>query len=290
MTTTIRSSAAMPIAAALIAMCCIQAGASVAKGLFPIIGPAAATTLRLGLACLMMLAIWRPWRSRVAPEHRRFILAYGISLGCMNALFYAALSRIPLGVAVALEFTGPLGVALLASRRPSDYLWVALAITGVVLLLPISVGAEHLDTVGVAFALGAGVFWAAYIVFGQRAGAGGSGPAVAYGSLIATIVVAPLGIAQSGLAMFAPSILPAAVAMALLSSAIPYSLEMMSMTRLSAKTFGVLMSVEPGIGAIAGLILLKERLSMTQVIAILLIVVASVGTVATHESPQPVSG
>lgn len=271
-------------------MCCIQAGASVAKGLFPILGATAATTLRLGFACVMMLAIWRPWRSSVAPERFKFILAYGVSLGCMNSLFYAALSRIPLGVAVALEFTGPLGVALMASRRPSDYLWVGLAIAGVVLLLPLHVGTEHLDALGVAFALGAGVFWAAYIVFGQRAGAGGSGPAVGYGSLIATIVVAPLGLAQSGLAMFAPAILPAALAMALLSSAIPYSLEMMSMTRLSAKTFGVLMSVEPGIGAIAGLVLLKERLSLTQVIAILLIVVASVGTVATHESPKPVSG
>lgn len=290
MTTTTRSSPALPIAAALIAMCCIQAGASVAKGLFPIIGVAAATTLRLGLASAMMLAVWRPWRTRVAPEHRRFIIAYGISLGCMNALFYAALSRIPLGVAVALEFTGPLGVALMASRRPSDYLWVALAIAGVMLLLPLNTGAAHLDPVGVALALGAGVFWAAYIVFGQRAGAGGSGPAVAYGSLVATVVVAPLGIAQSGLAMFAPAILPAALAVALLSSAIPYSLEMMSMTRLSAKTFGILMSVEPGIGAIAGLVLLKEHLSMTQVIAIILIVVASVGTVATHEASKPVSG
>ena len=290
MTTTTRSTAALPIAAALIAMCCIQAGASVAKGLFPIIGAAAATTLRLGLACVMMLVIWRPWRAPVAPAHRSFIIAYGIALGCMNALFYAALSRIPLGIAVALEFIGPLGVALVASRRPSDFLWVALAVTGVVLLLPISVGAAHLDPTGVALALGAGVFWAAYIVFGQRAGAGGSGPAVAYGSLIATVVVAPLGIAQSGLSMFAPAILPAALAMALLSSAIPYSLEMMSMTRLSAKTFGVLMSVEPGIGAFAGLVLLRERLSMTQVIAIILIVVASVGTVATHKSPTPVSG
>ncbi len=272
-------------------MCCIQAGASVAKGLFPVIGPVAVTTLRLGFATLMMLGIWRPWRTPVRRENRRFILAYGIALGCMNASFYAALSRIPLGVAVALEFTGPLGVALLASRRSSDYLWVVLAIAGVLLLLPMGAGTARLDSIGVAFALAAGLFWAGYIVFGQRAGAGAgaSGPAVAYGSLIATAIVAPFGVAQGGGAMFATTILPAALALALLSSAIPYSLEMISMTRLPAKTFGVLMSAEPGIGAIAGLLLLKERLSMTQVIAIVLIVVASVGIVVTHESPPRLS-
>jgi len=274
----------MPIGAAIAAMFLIQSGASLAKSLFPLVGAAGATALRLLFASLMMLAIWRPWRVRVAGRERKFILAYGIVLGAMNLAFYLALSRIPLGVAVALEFTGPLGLALVSSRRRLDFLWVAIASVGVYLLLPLGLASKSLDPQGVTLAFVAGICWALYIVFGQKAGAGGSGPAVAYGSVIAGIVAAPFGFAHAGGALFSAAVIPTAILVALLSSAIPYSLEMISMTRLPARTFGILMSVEPAIGAMAGFLILGEHLRFAQLIAIVLIVIASVGTVSTHET------
>jgi len=277
---------ALPVGAAIAAMFLIQTGASFAKGLFPLIGAAGTTTLRLAFASLMMLAIWRPWRVRIGARERPFILAYGLVLGAMNLTFYSALSRIPLGVAVALEFTGPLGLALVSSRRRLDFAWVGMASVGVYLLLPLNASHQALDRFGVLLALLAGLFWALYIVFGQRAGAGGSGPALGYGSVIAALVAAPYGIAHAGAALLSPAVVPTAILVALLSSALPYSMEMMAMTRLPARTFGILMSVEPGIGALAGLLLLHERLSIQQALAIAMIVIASAGTVATHDSAK----
>ncbi len=272
----------MPVAAAVAAMGFIQVGASIIKGLFPAVGAQGATLLRLGVASLVMLAIWRPWRSRAAGLPWRWICAYGISLGCMNSVFYASLSRIPLGIAVSLEFVGPLGVALMSSRRAMDFIWVLLAAAGILLLMPTGITGQRVDPVGVALALGAGFFWALYIIFGKRAGSGGSGPAVAYGSCIATLAVLPFGLAQAAHGVLEPGVLPAAIAVAMLSSAIPYSLEMGAMTRLPARTFGVLMSVEPGIGAAVGYALLGERLAPLQLLAIGCIIAASVGSVRSH--------
>jgi inner membrane transporter RhtA len=201
----------MPVGAAIAAMFLIQSGASLAKGLFPLVGAAGATVLRLLFASIMMLAIWRPWRTPVAAARRAPIAAYGVVLGAMNLTFYLALNRIPLGIAVALEFTGPLGLALISSRRSLDVLWVAIASVGVCLLLPIGAAPATLDPLGVALALGAGVFWALYILFGQKAGAGGSGPAVAYGSIIAGLVVAPFGFVDAGPTLFSAAVVPTAV-------------------------------------------------------------------------------
>ncbi len=282
-----RAQVLMPVGAALLAMVFIQAGASIIKGLFPLVGTQGATTLRLAFSSLMMLLIWRPWRTPVTRGRWRWIIAYGAVLGIMNSLFYQSLARIPLGIAVALEFTGPLGLALLSSRRALDFLWVMLAIGGIYLLLPISPAGAALDPVGVSFAFGAGVCWALYIAFGQKAGqGGGSGPAVVYGSLVGTLVVLPVGAAQALHGLSLPNVLPSVLAVALLSSAIPYSLEMVAMTRLPSKTFGVLMSVEPGIGALVGFLLLHERMNALQVIAVLLIIAASVGTVLTHAAER----
>lgn len=259
----------------------IQAGASIAKHLFPVVGTQAATILRLALATLMMFAFWRPWRFRVARGLWPWIIAYGVALGIMNSLFYAALARIPLGIAVSLEFAGPLGLALMSSRQALDLLWVLLAMVGIYLLLP--TGAHgSLDRAGVLLALGAGFCWAMYILFGKRAGAGGSGPAVVYGSLAGTLVVLPFGAGAALRGLQLPDVLVMALAVALLSSAIPYSLEMMAMRRLPARVFGVLMSVEPGVGALMGFLLLSERLSAVQLIAVGLIITASAGTVVSH--------
>ena len=284
------SSLAVPVAIAIGSMLLFQAGASVAKLAFPLASASAIATLRLGFASLILLLFWRPWRTQLSSKSLGQIAAYGVALGAMNFSFYAALSRIPLGVAVALEFTGPLGLALIHSKRGRDLLWVIVAGCGVYLLLPLRAGAGTEDFLGVVLALLAGLCWALYIVFGQKAGAQARGAALAYGSVIATIVVAPFGIAFSGPAMIGPEVLLLGLAVAILSSAIPYSLEMISMVRMPAKTFGILMSVEPAVGAIAGFALLGEHLSMGQLAGIGLVILASGATVATSTGGTAAKG
>ena len=275
----------------LAAMVSIQVGASLAKQLFPLIGAEGATTLRLLFAAVILVVAVRPWRFRPSRPGLAWILAYGAALGCMNLLFYLSLNTIPLGLAVALEFTGPLTVAMLASRRRLDFLWVALAAAGVMLLLPLGSYAAPLDPVGIAFALGAGVCWALYILCGRRAGAAHAGQATAYGMVVAAIVAAPLGAVQAGPALLSAAVLPLALTVAVMSSVIPYSLEMMAMTRLPTRTFGILMSAEPAVAAMVGLALLAERLTMLQWTAIACVIAASAGSaaMARGEAAVPVA-
>ena len=275
--------AAVPILLQTIAMLSFQAGAALAKELFPLVGAAGTTALRLSLAALILTVLWRPWRMRFSMREARVILVYGLAMGCMNLLFYSSLSRIPLGIAVALEFTGPLAVALLASRKPIDFLWILLAVAALIALLPLGGGSggKSLAPSGIALALGAGACWALYILAGRRAGATHGGPTTALGILIATLVILPVGLVQNGAHLFAPALLPTAFGVAVLSSALPYSLEMYAMPRIPALTFGVLMSGDPALAAIAGWIFLAERLSLVQWLAIVCIVVASAGSAAT---------
>jgi len=184
---------------------------------------------------------------------------------------------------MALEFTGPLGVALFASRRPIDFLWIVLAALGLVALLPLGLGGQPLSAFGVVFALGAGVCWALYILFGRRAGAAHGGQITALGTVIGALMIVPIGIAHSGATLLAPAILPIAVGVAVLSSALPYSLEMYAMPRIPTRTFGVLMSLNPALGAVAGLVFLGEALTLVQWAAIASIVGASAGSAATRE-------
>lgn len=269
------------------AMFSFQIGAAVAKQLFPAVGASGATALRLGLASLMLLAAWRPWRIRPSARETRLIVVYGLALGWMNFLFYLSLSRIPLGIAVALEFTGPLSLALATSRRPIDFAWIALAAAGLLALLPLGLESKPLDPAGIGFALGAGVCWALYIVFGQKAGNAHGGQTAALGMLVGAIAIVPIGVAHAGASLFAPAVLPAAFAIALLSSALPYSLEMYALTRLPTRTFGVLMSGDPALGALSGLIFLGEKLSLIQWGAIVSIMLASAGSAATSRAPTP---
>jgi inner membrane transporter RhtA len=197
----------------------------------------------------------------------------------MNFVFYLALRTIPLGIAVAIEFVGPLGVAVAASHRRIDYLWVALAAGGLLMLLPIAPSGRHVDPVGVVWALAAGAFWALYIVFGQKAGNAHGAAAATWGMMIAAVLVVPIGVADAGRGLVSPSVLPFGIAVALLSSALPYTLEMVALRRLSAKAFGTLMSFEPALGALAGALILGERLAPEQWLAISAVVVASIGTV-----------
>ena len=268
-------------------MLCFQMGAALAKGLFPLVGSSGAVALRLGIAAVLLSAVWRPWRMRLGWTDARTIALYGISMGCMNFLFYLSLNTIPLGIAVALEFTGPLGLAMLASRRPIDFLWIALAVLGLLALLP-AAGTAPLSPTGVICALLAGVCWALYIVFGRRAGAAHGGQTTALGTVIGAILIVPIGLQQNGLALFAPPVLPVACAVALLSSAIPYSLEMFAMPRIATKTFGVLMSLDPALAALSGLLFLHESLTWIQWTAVVCIMIASGGSAATSGSrPGP---
>lgn len=277
-----------PIGLLLIAMASIQSGASLAKSMFPLIGAQGTTTLRLVFASVIMLLILRPWRARLNSSTLRSVIIYGMALGGMNFLFYMSLRTVPLGIAVALEFTGPLAVAILASRRAIDFLWIALAIVGLLLLIPVGQTGQTLDLVGAGYALGAGVCWALYILYGQRAGAENGIQTAALGVLIAALFVAPIGIVHAGSALLNPALIPLALGVAILSTALPYSLEMVALTRMPARTFGTLMSIEPAFGALSGLLFLGEVLSLAQWLAILAIITASVGaTLSMRKETNP---
>jgi inner membrane transporter RhtA len=268
------------VASAMVAMVSFQLGATFAKQLIPSIGAPGTTALRLGLSALMLLALHRPWRSMPSRAAWPVLLAYGVSLGAMNSVFYLALARIPLGIAVALEFTGPLAVAVLASRRRLDFLWVGLAAVGLSLLLPITPSGAALDPLGVLFALAAGVGWALYIVFGQKAGLAHGPTASTWGLLIAAVLTVPIGVVDAGSRLVDPATLPFGVGVAIFSSALPYTLEMVALRGLSTRVFGTLMSFEPAIAAVAGVVVLHEALTLTQWTAIGAVVLASAGAVA----------
>jgi inner membrane transporter RhtA len=277
----------VPIAVLMAAMVCFQLGAALAKGLFPAVGASGTAALRLALSAIMLLAVWRPWRLRLSAREMRVILAYGLSLGWMNFFFYLSLRFIPLGVAVALEFAGPLALAMAASRRGIDFAWILMAGVGLLALLPLGLGAKQLDVLGVGCGLAAGACWALYIYFGRKAGAAHGGQTTALGMLIGAIVIVPIGAAEAGTRLISPSILPAALAVALLSSALPYSLEMLAMPRLPTRTVGVLMSLDPALGALSGLCFLGESLTWVQWAAIASIMAASAGSAATSRSAVP---
>jgi inner membrane transporter RhtA len=284
MTSSARSpqgSPAVSVLLLLIAMSSIQAGATLAKTLFQTMGATGAVALRTALATLMLAVVLRPWRARFTRASLPALAIYGVSLGVMNFLYYLALRTVPLGITVALEFTGPLAVAILASRRAIDFLWIGLAVAGLSLLLPIRHTQASIDPTGALLALGAGACWAMYIMFGQKAGADYGPQAVALGSAIAAIIVVPVGIAQAGAALLTSAALPYGLAIALLSTALPYSLEMVALTRLPARTFGILMSIEPAFGALFGWAILHEVLTGLQWAAIAMIILASIGTTRT---------
>jgi len=274
----------------LVAMASIQSGASLAKTLFQSVGAPGAVALRTALATVMLCVVLRPWRVKSTGGSRVALGIYGVSLGVMNFLYYQALRTLPLGITVAIEFTGPLTVAVISSRRPVDFLWIVLAAAGLALLLPLARTQANVDLTGALFALGAGACWALYIVFGQKAGADYGAQAVALGSIIASIIVVPVGIAAAGTRLLSPAALPYGLAIALLSTALPYTLEMIALTRLPARTFGILMSIEPVFAALVGWVMLRERLAAVQWVAIGMIILASIGTTwtATAQRAAPV--
>jgi inner membrane transporter RhtA len=280
------SSIILPVALVTLGMVATQTGASFAKGLFPLVGAPGATALRLTLAALVLIAIFRPWRHKLDAKQWRAVLLYGGAMGAMNLLFYSAIERIPLGIGVALEFTGPLAVALAGSRKPLDFVWIGIAVVGFLALLPFGKMSGAIDPIGIALALGAGACWAGYIVFGQRAGIGGGPHIAALGVGLAAVIALPVGIATAGAALFEPSILPLALGVALLSSAIPYTLDMIALPHIPTRLFSILASAHPGLAALSGFIILSEQLSPWQIAGIVCIVFASVGGTATISRQQ----
>ncbi|HWJ95223.1 MAG TPA: EamA family transporter [Telluria sp.] len=271
----------VPGLAILAAMLSVNFGAAFAKQLFPVVGSEGVTALRVGLAACMLMALSRPWRTRVARADAINLLVYGLMLGGMNLLIYRAFAHIPIGLAVAIETTGPLAVVVLSSRHARDFFWIGLALLGLWLLLPLRASAAALDPAGIAYALGAAFCWAMYIVFGKRASSLKGSDAVAWGMLVAALFTVPLGVAHAGGALFAPAVLASGLAVALLSSAVPYTLEMVALSRLPQRVFGILVSAGPAIGALAGFVMLGEVLTAVQWLAIALIIFASAGSAAT---------
>ena len=241
-----------PTLLVLLAVSSVQVGAALGKTLFDEIGPGGTVFLRVLAAAIVLGLVWRPRLKGHSSRELGLAIVFGLALAGMNLAFYASIDRIPLGIAVTFEFVGPLGVAVYGSRTPLDLLWVALAAAGILLLSDF--GAGDLDRAGVGLALLAGAFWAAYILLSVRVGRvfpGGSG--LALGMLVATVPLAPVGIAEGGAELWVPSILLAAAGVGIMSSAIPYTLELEALRRMPVGVFGVLMSLEPGVAALGGL-------------------------------------
>lgn len=273
-------SVARPAALVLGSIASVQVGAALAKQLFPTLGSTGTVAVRLAAAALVIGAVARPRIRGLTRSHLTLIVSFGLLLAGMNLCFYAALERIPLGIAVTVEFAGPLAVAVLGSRRAMDLVWVALAGVGVVLITGggTALFDGSLNPAGVGLALLAAAGWAGYILLSQRVGAvlpSLQGLALALG--VAALAIAPLGVATAGTALLRPDLLAIGAAVGVLSSAVPWAFELIALRSLSAATFGVLMSLEPAVAALAGLALLHESLTPLQVVAIGTTCVASAG-------------
>jgi inner membrane transporter RhtA len=279
---------ARAIALCLAAGCSVQAGAAFAVTLFDRLGPGGAVFLRVAFGTAVLLAVFRPAVRGRSARDLRLVLGFGLVLGLMNWTFYESLERIPLGACVTLEMIGPLGVGVLGSRRPRDLVWVLLAAVGVVIIAdPFG---TPLDIGGVVLAFTAGLFWGAYILLSARVGQvfpGASGLALAM--VVATAVVAPAGIVQGGAALLEPELLAAGALVGVMCSVIPYSLEMEALRTLPEGVFGVLMALEPGLAALAGVVIIGQGLAATDLLAIALVVAASAGAAATIRRPAAVA-
>jgi inner membrane transporter RhtA len=262
----------------------VQFGAAFAKTVFDEVGPGGAVFLRVAFAAVILCALWRPALRGHSARDWRLILAYGFVLAAMNFTYYESLDRIPLGIAVTFEFVGPLGVAIVGSRHRLDLLWVALAAAGILLLS--NFGTADLDPAGVALALTAGGFWAAYILLAARVGrAMPGGQPLALAMAAGTIMISPVGIAQGGSELLSLSILVIGAGVAVLSSVIPYTLELEALRRMPSNVFGVLMSLEPAAASIAGFLILGQELVAREIVAIGLVVAASAGAARGSRVP-----
>ena len=280
--------------AIVIAQISICVGAALGKGLFSGVGPEGVAALRTGIAALILVSLFRPWRSKLSRAQFGWLGMYGLALGGMNLLIYWAFERLPLGIAVAIEICGPIAVVVATSRTVKDVLWLTLAVLAILLLVPWPGATVKLDAVGIAFAGAAAMCWGLYIVIGKQASAVGGATAVAWGMTFACLLTLPAGMLAAGKDMLQPQTLAMGLLVALLSSALPCFLEMKALERLSSRVFSLVISATPAIAALAGFAVLGERLSMTQWVAIGLLIGASAGcTLASRpalEQPGYVHG
>ena len=268
----------------LIAMISIQSSGSLAKILFQQFPILTVSSLRLLLGSIILAVIFKIWQINFKQVRWKAIVSYGIALAGMNALFYLSIDRLPLGIAVSFEFIGPLSVALYYARQKFDFVWVGLAIVGLVLLFPFDQASQSLDPLGIAFALGAGAFWAIYIVAGQKPSGVSGNHTVCLGMFVGMLCLLPIALFTGMPAsVFEPSNLTYFIALAVLASALPFSLEMIALRNLSALSFGTLMSVEPAIAALSGFVFLGEQLLWTQWLALTVIITASIGCTVTTQ-------
>jgi inner membrane transporter RhtA len=281
----------VPILAVIAAMAAFQVGAALAKDLFPAIGPTGAAALRLLFGSLMLLALVRPWRNWPRKAPLLSMLGLGLAMAGAIQMFYLAIDHLPLGIAIAIQFLGPLAIAVFGSRRAIDLLWAALAAGGVWCLVAMNAAGERIDPVGIGWAVGAGASWAAYILLGRRVTAAFGNATAAISVTIAALVIIPIGYASAGAALFAPELIPLALVVALFSAAIPFSLEFFAMPRMPPRVFAVFMSIEPAFGVLFGFLILHENLTPVQIAGIAMVIAAAAGaaagarTAAAHPGP-----
>ncbi|MEJ7693432.1 EamA family transporter [Daejeonella sp.] len=274
-----------PIPSVLLAIISVQGGAAIAKSIFPLLGAATTASLRIGLSSIFLFLIFRPNLNKLTSAQWKSVIPFGLCLGAMNLVFYLAIERIPLGLAVTLEFIGPLILAVVSSRRRSDFLWILLAAAGIALIAPWN--AEKIDPLGALLALAAGGFWAGYILLGGNISKIMAGPqAVTLGMMFASILVVPFGVMSGGFENFNAEMIIPVSALALLSSAIPFLLEMKALKLLPPNTFSILMSMEPAVAALSALVFLGEHLVLTEWLAITVVMVASAGAALGKTTSQ----
>jgi len=268
------------VAAALTSIICVQSGASIAKKLFPVLGPSGMSSLRLGLSSLLLMLINRPNLKKITKKQWLICLCYGISISGMNLIFYYSIERVPLGLAVTVEFIGPLLLALMLSRKLSDLAWASLACLGILLIVPWQ--NSNVDLLGLAMAFIAGLFWVGYILMGSKLTKlidGRVGATI--GTSIAALIVVPIGFYNNAFEQMNWMYLLIGFAVAIISSSLPFTLDLLAMKKIPPKSFSILTSLHPAFAALSGFILLGEALSLIQWLSISCVVLASIGTTLT---------
>jgi inner membrane transporter RhtA len=286
----------MPRQAALAALAVVASqfsnalGATWAKSLFPAVGPEGIIALRVGFSAILLALATRAWRVRVGRDQIGNLVAYGVALGLMNSFAYQAFARIPVGIGMAIEVTGPLAVVIYNSKRRSDIAWLACTVAGLALLLFKNAALPSVDPVGVALSFCSAACWASYIVYGKRVSALGGGNIVAVGLVVASLFVVPFGIASAGSKLLQPEWLLLGAAIAVLSGAFPFFLQILALRRLPSRVYGLIASGVPAVGAIMGFFVLGEALDLRQCLGIVLVVAASVGATLSVSRAAPSSG
>jgi inner membrane transporter RhtA len=265
----------------LVSIVSIQLGAAVAVHLFESLGPVSTVFLRIAFSAVLLLAAARHQISADARRHAGLLLLFGCAIGAMNLCFYGAIARIPLGVAVALEFIGPLGVAALTSRRPRDFLWIGLAVVGLVLLTP-DIG-DDLDPLGVGLALAAGAGWASFVVLSPRVAGAVGGAGLALAMAAASLFSLPFALAAGGLDRLDLAVLAGALAVAVLSTTLPYALEFEALRRMTARAYGITVTLEPGVAALVGAVVLGQALLPSAFVAIACVTAAAIGVTISDQ-------